>query len=153
MSDKSCIADVIIPVYRPDGKLIRLLEMLGLQTVRARRIRLINTEQEAWQQFLTQQGLTQEQFSGRFPETELTHIRKEEFDHGRTRNLGVRAAEGADYVIMMTQDAVPADTFLIEARCPGILHFLPPMRGRPRRRTRRKRSAIPAHSIIRRRPG
>ena len=124
LSDKSCIADVIIPVYKPDGKLIRLLEMLGLQTVRARRIRLINTEPEAWQQFLTQQGLTQEQFSGRFPETELTHIRKEEFDHGRTRNLGVRAAEGADYVIMMTQDAVPADTLLIEA-------LLKPLSGDP----------------------
>ena len=39
-------ADVIIPVYKPSEKLIRLLERLKAQTHPAGRIILINTEQK-----------------------------------------------------------------------------------------------------------
>ena len=115
LSDQSHIADVIIPAYHPDGKLLQLLSMLQQQTFKVRRIRLINTEETGWAQFLSQQGLSGEQFAQRFPEALVIHIRKSDFDHGATRNLGVLAAEGADYVIMMTQDAVPADQNLVEA--------------------------------------
>ena len=38
----------------------------------------------------------------------VTHIEPEEFDHGATRDLGMRLTD-APVVVYMTQDAVPAD--------------------------------------------
>ena len=43
----------------------------------------------------------------------IINIRKEEFNHGGTRNKGVSMSD-AEFVLMMTQDAVPADTHLLE---------------------------------------
>lgn len=43
----------------------------------------------------------------------VKHIAKREFDHGRTRNRGVGYSE-ADFFLMMTQDAVPADDYMVE---------------------------------------
>lgn len=41
---------------------------------------------------------------------ELHSIAKGEFGHGKTRNLGARLCEGADVLIYLTQDAIPAST-------------------------------------------
>ncbi|WP_343210515.1 glycosyltransferase family 2 protein [Anaerolentibacter hominis] len=95
--------DLIVPSYKPDEKLKHLLEMMGKQTVKPDRIFLINTEEEF---------LRKEYYS--FCENlTLIHIKKEEFDHGGTRNYGVSLSD-ADFVLLMTQDAVPTDEFLIE---------------------------------------
>jgi rhamnosyltransferase len=44
---------------------------------------------------------------GRHP-VKLVSIKPEEFNHGATRNLGAREAEG-EYLVFLTQDATPAD--------------------------------------------
>lgn len=44
-----------------------------------------------------------------FPEVRVEQIPNAEFGHGRTRNLAVEQARG-DIVVLLTQDAVPADT-------------------------------------------
>ena len=44
---------------------------------------------------------------------QVHHLTKAEFDHGATRNRGMRFSR-ADIVVFMTDDAVPADEFLIE---------------------------------------
>ncbi len=95
--------DVIIPTYKPDRRLRRLLQMLQLQTVRPGRILLINTEKE-----LFDTGL----LDGLDP-VQLTHIRKLDFDHGGTRNKAASMLNG-DLILFMTQDAVPEDEYLIE---------------------------------------
>ena len=41
------------------------------------------------------------------------HISQREFDHGKSRNLGAKKSE-ADIFIFMTQDAVPANEYLLE---------------------------------------
>ena len=149
------IVDVVIPTFRPDERLLRILEGMAAQTVRPRLVRIINTQKDGFDAFLKAQGfaeatsadtkareeasgaegtraseeapgyaagdMPQEEgpsaaeaaFRSRFPFAEITHIRKEEFDHGGTRNRGFRMCEGADYVLTMTQDAMPADTMLI----------------------------------------
>lgn len=43
----------------------------------------------------------------------VRHLSKREYDHGRTRNQGVRHSD-ADYFVMITQDAVPADEYVVE---------------------------------------
>ena len=49
----------------------------------------------------------------------IVRIPPGEFDHGLTRNRGIELANG-DIVFLMTQDAIPADEFLIERLVGGF---------------------------------
>lgn len=103
---KSCnerTIDVIIPVYRPKEKLKRLLNMLGKQTRPVRKIIIMNTDRSLWK----------EEDYGLIPNLEVHHVTAEEFDHGGTRNRGAGYSE-ADVMLFITDDAVPADEFLVE---------------------------------------
>lgn len=95
--------DVLIPVYRPDGKLTELLKRLKMQNYPIHRVILMNTEEKHFPAELT----------GIWDRVEVYHLAKEEFDHGGTRDRGVRMST-ADLVLCMTQDAMPADETLIE---------------------------------------
>ena len=97
------VIDVIIPVYKPEKKYAALLKMLEKQSVKVRRVYVINTQKRYYN-------------SGSYPyngEIKVKHIEPDEFDHGRTRNDGIMASN-ADYCLLMTQDAVPADELLVE---------------------------------------
>lgn len=102
------IVDVIIPVYKPDRGFLTLIEKLRAQTVPIGRIILMNTEQKYLDRLLY--GTTLERQAHNIT---VKHLSKREFDHGRTRNLGVKLSD-ADAFVMMTQDAVPADESLLE---------------------------------------
>lgn len=98
--------DVVIPVYKPDEKYDRLMEKLQIQTVRPNHIYVMHTVSgkdcvDIGMKYQNMDNLT------------VTNLSKEEFDHGGTRNCGV-AMSDAEFVLMMTQDAVPADKCLIE---------------------------------------
>lgn len=95
--------DVIIPTYHPDEKLERCLRMLKRQTIQPQRIMLINTEEEFFHSKV---------FST-LKQGEIVHITKPEFDHGGTRNQAARMCDG-EIMILLTQDAIPADEYLIE---------------------------------------
>ncbi len=105
--------DAVIPTYYPTERLFSLLSMLQKQTVPLRRIYLINTEEDGFLMALAKQGMDPESFADRYPQVQVRHISKEEFNHGFARNLGMQLAEGADYVLLMTQDALPFDRELI----------------------------------------
>ena len=106
--------DVIIPTYKPDKKFLQLIGMLQKQTVPVQHIIVMNTEQKYFDRLT---------FRSRFPDMGskliVKHLSKREFDHGRTRNLGVCYSD-ADIFIMMTDDAVPADEYLIESLLSGL---------------------------------
>ncbi|MBQ7563708.1 MAG: glycosyltransferase [Lachnospiraceae bacterium] len=176
--------DVVIPVYRPDEKLRKIIEMLGKQTVSIGKLILMVTEdQESFElkDFLPEakepenknnecncqvsrsqtcewrtdkatgpssRGIsnapaapaavsaqgnwadTNEQ-AGNFSESslqtasaggfeiEVHRLKKSEFNHGLTRNAGVRCSE-AKVVVLMTDDAVPNDCYLIEQLLSGL---------------------------------
>ena len=96
------VIDVVIPVYRPGRELRKLLERLARQSVKPERILLVNTEEQFFD----------ESCIDGIPNTEVVHIRKEEFDHGGTRHMAAKMLTG-DYLLFMTQDALPADQYLI----------------------------------------
>ena len=96
-------ADIVIPVYRPGAELGELLSRLADQTILAGKIILMNTEEAHFPAELPE----------RYENVEVHHVTKQEFDHGGTRDQGIRLSE-ADVVICLTQDAMPADQFLIE---------------------------------------
>lgn len=106
--------DVIIPVYKPDHGFLTMIEKLQTQTVPVSRIILMNTEQKYLDRLLYGTTLEREHHN-----ITVKHLSKREFDHGRTRNQGVKLSD-ADVFVMMTQDAVPADDFLFERLLEGL---------------------------------
>lgn len=104
--------DIIIPTYKPDATFCLLLQKLQEQTFVVHRLILLNTEEALWEEakrsYPIDQGL--EALSCDYT---LLHVRKEEFDHGGTRSLGAEYSD-ADVILFMTQDAVPADSYLVE---------------------------------------
>ncbi len=106
--------DVIIPVYKPDRGFLTMIEKLQAQTVPVSRIILMNTEQKYLDRLLYGTTLEREHHN-----ITVKHLSKREFDHGRTRNQGVKLSD-ADVFVMMTQDAIPADDFLIERLLTGL---------------------------------
>lgn len=95
--------NVIIPTYKPDDKLEKNLRMLRRQTLTPDRILLINTEE----------SLFHSKEFYKLPQGELYHITKPEFDHGGTRNRAAAMCDG-DIIVLLTQDAIPADEYLLE---------------------------------------
>lgn len=54
-----------------------------------------------------------------YPKVRVVAIKREEFNHGETRNTGVRAARG-DWVVLTVGDARPADEHWIERLFEGV---------------------------------
>lgn len=100
--------DVIIPVYKPTKKLFTLLDRLEEQTIPVNRIILVNTEQSYFEALIAGTNFWQ-----KYKNVIVKHISKREFDHGYTRRRTVAESEN-DYFVMMTDDAIPADRFLLE---------------------------------------
>ncbi len=101
------LVDVIVPVYKPDDKLDRLIGKLLAQTVRPDNIYLMVTlsgdesaDDELIERLIKLDSVT------------VTTLPKRVFDHGATRNKGA-SLSGAEYIVFMTQDAVPEDDDLI----------------------------------------
>jgi rhamnosyltransferase len=104
--------DIIIPTYKPDETLCLLLHKMQGQTFVVHRVIILNTEEALWKQAVAAYPI--EQVLQELPcEHEVIHIAKKDFDHGGTRQFGAEYSD-ADVMIFMTQDAVPADEFLVE---------------------------------------
>ena len=102
------MVDVIIPVYRPDEKLEKLIEKLNQQTVEPAHIFFMQTMTEDEAENTRVRKILERSKHGT-----IVPIGKLEFDHGGTRNKGARMSE-AEFMLFMTQDAVPEDPVLIE---------------------------------------
>ncbi len=100
---KEAIIDVIIPTYRPEKEFRELLERLSTQTRPVRKIIMMNTRTDT----------DVEAFVKGMEKVELHEVEKKDFDHGGTRDAGVGFSD-ADYLLFMTQDALPADEKLVE---------------------------------------
>ena len=100
--------DVIIPVYKPDKNFLQLIEKLETQTVSVNRIILMNTEEKYFSQLYY--GT---RFAKQYHNIDVYHLSKKEFNHGKTRRQGVKKSD-ADVFVMMTQDAMPQDEYLLE---------------------------------------
>lgn len=100
--------DVVIPVYRPDQKLNQLLSMLARQKRRPEKVVLMVTRERDGADSLPE--ACEREYG--LP-LEVHFLDRDEFDHGGTRNRGIRCCE-SEIVLCMTQDAVPADERMTE---------------------------------------
>lgn len=95
--------DVIIPVYKPDDSFNDVLSKILNQTVQPDNILLLQTVDASEDELISVND----------EKVKVYPIQKRDFDHGGTRRYGVSLSD-ADYVLLMTQDAVPQDDRLIE---------------------------------------
>ena len=95
--------DVIIPAYRPGEGWKQMLRGLEEQTWPVHRLIVMNTGKENWKAAYEKTTIPME----------VHHLTREEFDHGKTRDQAARMSR-ADYLLFMTQDALPEDCHLIE---------------------------------------
>lgn len=103
MDIKNKTVSVLIPVYRPDGTFNRLIDLLRKQTYPVSQIIIMNTQAPDFDSsgYVNQDGV------------EVYQVEKDQFDHGGTRHRGMEYVTG-ELCICMTQDAVPADQYLVE---------------------------------------
>ena len=103
------IVDAIIPVYRPGNEFRELLRRLSNQSYPLNKIILMNTGEAPWK----------EEIEKEFPLCEIHLLKKEDFDHGGTRHEATTYSE-ADYLLFLTQDALPKNEFLVEKLLSGF---------------------------------
>jgi rhamnosyltransferase len=100
--------DVVIPLFRPGEEFVTLIRLLKKQTLSINRIILVNTEKALYDEFAGRVSFDASEYGA-----EVCHITAKEFDHAGTRHMAMLKSN-ADVVVMMTQDAVPADEKLLE---------------------------------------
>lgn len=126
--------DVIIPVYKPGRELFVLLDRLGRQTMQIHRIILMNTGERYFRELMEETGTD---FAGTYGNVEVHHISESDFDHGGTRHRAVQYSR-ADIFVLLTQDAMPADRFLIERLTARLREGLERERRAPGQEARRE---------------
>lgn len=113
--------DVIIPVCHAGKKLSKLLESLAGQTVLPEKVVLLNVE-TGWEEDSSEELKKQiykyfgkhKLFSHKLPlQLEIVPVKEKYFDEGAIRNLGAKRTS-SPFLLFMKQDAVPADSKLIE---------------------------------------
>ena len=102
------IIDVVIPTYKPGKNFEKLIQKLESQTIKPNRIILMNTEELLIRDFLEESQLLK-----KYDNLEIHHVSIEEFDHGKTRDMGIQMSK-APYFLCMTDDAIPANSKMIE---------------------------------------
>ncbi|SFK74288.1 rhamnosyltransferase [Lachnospiraceae bacterium KH1T2] len=100
--------DVVILTYKPGDYFFKQIKLLEKQTVKPDNIIIMNTEEKYLNNLLYGTA-----FGERFSNIKFNHLSQREFNHGRTRNMAASKSE-ADYLIFMTQDAMPNDEDLIK---------------------------------------
>ena len=103
--------DVIIPTYKPDISLLTIIDDLEKQSLRPEHIIIMNTEEKYWDHLIEKAGSDPLE---KYDNIIIKHVTKKEFDHGETRNQGVRLSS-ADFFLMLTQDAFPRDKMLLSS--------------------------------------
>lgn len=95
--------DVVIPVSHPGQEFGKLLGRLMKQSIKPSHIWIMQTIQREGEALL----------QSKEERIHVLPVMQSEFDHGGTRDRGIRQSE-ADFVLMMTQDAMPVDDKLLE---------------------------------------
>ncbi len=94
---------IIIPTLNAEKDIAPLIEALRTQTVKPDEIIIVDSESD---------DRTAEIVAG-YGDAILIRIKRKDFNHALTRDMALRRSTG-DYVIFMTQDAVPSKNTLIE---------------------------------------
>ncbi len=110
---------VAVPVCRPDKKLFRSIKRLLKQTIVPEEILLYLTLSADYGCRELKSQL--EQYGIVSPCIKILEVLPENFNHGGTRQLAAERCI-SEYILFMTQDAVPADKHLLENLLEGFMN-------------------------------
>jgi len=114
MDNSNKSVDLIIPVYKPDVNFLSVIKKMDKQHHKLNKIILIHSlDKDDKNPGETESIMRKITTLKREGIVEIHDIDKKDFNHGLTRNLGVSFSQ-ADYVMFMTQDAFPADAYLVD---------------------------------------
>ena len=102
-----CKITAVILAYKPDEKLKMIVSRLKAQTIRPNEILIMHTVDEETSDAELEWAYDMENVT-------VEKVKKEEFDHGGTRDKAMQMCAGADYVLFMTQDAIPKNRKVTE---------------------------------------
>lgn len=94
---------VIIPTLNATGTLKQVLDALEHQIVEPEEIVIVDSESDD----------STIAIAKAMSKVRILTIQRKEFDHGRTRDFALRTCD-SDYVLFLTQDAIPANEHYIE---------------------------------------
>ncbi|MEA1982203.1 MAG: rhamnan synthesis F family protein, partial [Campylobacterota bacterium] len=107
-------ATVVIPTLNAEGEIEQLLQtLLSQKTTFSYDVIVIDSESDD-----TTAQILQE-YSNRYENINYIGIKRKDFQHGRTRDMGIEKAQG-DYVAFLTQDALPYDENWLEELIKGF---------------------------------
>ena len=96
-------AQIIIPVYKPDNKFLKLLDMIKKQTLKNIPVLIIDSGSDGlYKKYIVNMNCI------------VKDIDVNTFNHGGTRQMGIDMCADADVYIFLTQDAILADDYAIE---------------------------------------
>lgn len=93
---------IIIPTLNAAKELPKLLNKIKSQSIRVKEVIVIDSESDDNTADIAKKN-----------GTEVIKIKREEFDHGRTRNYAASISKG-DILVFITQDALPEDNNTLE---------------------------------------
>lgn len=102
-----CKITAVILAYKPDEKLKMIVSRLRAQTVRPDKILIMHTVEEGVSD-------TELEWTCDMESVTVEKVKKSEFDHGGTRDRAMGLCEDSEYVLFMTQDAIPKNRKLTE---------------------------------------
>ena len=102
--------NVVILTYKPKDDFVLSLNLLLKQTIFINKIIIMNTNEKLFYKNITDVKNLKNILSNDI--FYIEHINEIEFDHGATRNYAIRKFT-SDYVLCMTDDAIPYDANLI----------------------------------------
>lgn len=104
MKGNVSMISVIIPTYNAKGNIEPLLSALKVQDLGQNSLEILVVDSSS------QDGTAE--YCTNIPDVHLIKIKKEEFNHGHTRNVAASHAQG-DVFVFMTQDAVPYNSLFL----------------------------------------
>lgn len=96
--------EIIIPIYKPDGKFNQLLHSIRTQSIKNIPVLIIDSGSDTEKYKKELLGLN----------IELKKIKAKDFNHGATRQMGMDISSDVDVFVFLTQDAILADEKAIE---------------------------------------
>ena len=117
MNDNIKTYDIVILTYRPKDLIFKSLSIIKKQTIKPQKVIIANTEEAGFYENITDKKAFDELLNEL--KVELIHIKKEEFDHGKTRNYAASLGN-SKFILFMTDDAVPYDENVCENLLSGF---------------------------------
>ena len=103
---------IVILTHHPSDSFVDSLRLILSQSVKPYEVFIMNTDESLFYKNLSDDNKSYLEKLINDKSIVVTHILQSDFDHGKTRNLAASLASG-DYLLYMTDDAVPYDDKLI----------------------------------------